>query len=176
MSNSHPSRNPKRTICSMVDPEGAEGPPQVMWMQAARAEILAVAALFHAALTEQLQLRDKSSSSKAFLLSRTLSQLIGTLGITGGWNCLNWGVAKTGTSEQTHDSQLFVIIFSGIVTWKRSFNSRLWQNSSNKFCHSGLRHPLYLAAHPGRWSSQEHPSYPAHAQGIGLSHIGTETS
>lgn len=155
----------------MADPEGAEGPPQVMQMQTARAEILAVAALFDVALIEQLQLQDISSSCKAFPVSRTLSQLIGILGVTGGWKCLNRGVAKTGPSEQTRDSQLSVIISSGTATWEKvSFNSRLWQNSSNKFCHSGLRHPLYLVAHPDRWGSQEHPSYPAHAQGISLSH------
>lgn len=67
----------------MADPERAEGLPQVMGMQAARAGILAVAALFYAALTEQLQLHDIRSSSKAFPVSRTLSQLIGTLGVAG---------------------------------------------------------------------------------------------
>lgn len=120
MSNSHPSKNLKRTIYSMADPEGTEEPTPRMWMQAARAEILAVAALFHAALMEQMQFYNVRSSSKALPVSKTLSQLSGTLGVAGGWNCLNWGVAKTGTSEQTRDSQLFVIIFSGIATWKRS--------------------------------------------------------
>lgn len=176
MSNSPPYLEVKTSREQFADPEGAEGPPQVMQMEAARAEIVAVDALFRAALTEQLQLQDISSSCKAFPVSRTLSQLIGTLGVTGGKSCLNWGVAKTGTSEQTRDSQLLVIISSGIATWEKvSFNSRLWQSSSNKFCHSGLRHPLYLAAHPVRWGSQEHPSYPAHAQGISLPHKGTGT-
>lgn len=104
----------------MANPERVEGPPQVMWMQAARAEILAVAGLFHAALMEPMQPHDRSSSSKPFPVSRMLSQLIGTLGVAGRWNCLNWGVAETWTSEQTRDSQLFLIIFSGIATRKRS--------------------------------------------------------
>lgn len=44
-------------ICTMADPEGTEGPTPRMWIQAARAEILAVAAVFHAALMEQLQFK-----------------------------------------------------------------------------------------------------------------------
>lgn len=143
------------------------GPPQAMQMQGARARTSAAAVLFCAALTAQLQLWDASPSRKAFPLSRTLfDQLIGTLGDAGGWNCLNGGVAKTGTSEQISDSQLFVIISSGMTTWEKApFNSGIWQSSSNKFCHSGLRHPLYLAAHPDRWGSELHPGYPAHGTG-----------
>lgn len=104
--------------------------------------------------------------AKLSLWAGCFARLIGTLGVAGGWNYLNWGVAKTGTSEQINDSQLFVIISSGMTTWEKApFNSSLWQSSSNEFCHSGLRHPLYLAVHPDSRGLQLHPSYPAHGTG-----------
>lgn len=166
MSSSPPNKNHKRTICTIANHKVMEGSLQATQMgepeQRLRQQLCCSLLHWRSSHSSEVQV----PAAKLSLWAGCFARLISTLGVAGGWNCLNRGVAKTGTSEQISDSQLFVIISSGMTTWEKApFNSGLWQSSSNEFRHSGLRHPLYLAVHPDSRGLQLHPSYPAHGTG-----------